>query len=147
MIRTGQSIAEVHGVLFQRERRVQVDLTLTRGIRNTTKRMLVNGQRPSSRADLSEALPLTVFTPEGVDIVRQGPENRRVFLTNLLTDVDLTTGDVIERFNRMLEPTKRAAAGAAGRTADVGAGGRTGRLDDRLLSRERAIGRTPAKDH
>jgi DNA replication and repair protein RecF len=102
MIRTGQSIAEVHGVLFQRERRVQVDLTLTRGIRNTTKRMLVNGQRPSSRADLSEALPLTVFTPEGVDIVRQGPENRRVFLTNLLTDVDLTTGDVIERFNRIL---------------------------------------------
>jgi DNA replication and repair protein RecF len=102
MIRTGQAIAEIHGVLFQRERRVQVDLTLSRGVRNTTKRMLVNGQRPRSRADLSEALPLTVFTPEGVDIVRQGPENRRVFLTNLLTDVDLSTGDVIERFNRIL---------------------------------------------
>jgi DNA replication and repair protein RecF len=71
-------------------------------VRNTTKKMLVNGQRPKSRADLSEALPLTVFTPEGVDIVRQGPENRRVFLTNLLTDADLSTGDVIERFNRVL---------------------------------------------
>jgi DNA replication and repair protein RecF len=102
MIRSGESLGEVHGVIFQRERRVQVDLTLTRGVRNTTKRMLVNGQRPRSRADLSEALPLTIFTPEGVDVVRQGPENRRVFLTNLLTDADLSTGDVIERFNRVL---------------------------------------------
>ena len=102
LIRAGESASEVHGVLFQRERRVQVDLTLTRGTRNTTKRMLVNGQRPKSRADVAEALPLTIFTPEGVDVVRQGPENRREFLTNLLTDVDLTTGDVIERFARIL---------------------------------------------
>ncbi|HUV57803.1 MAG TPA: DNA replication and repair protein RecF [Acidimicrobiales bacterium] len=102
MIRAGEGLAEVHGVMFQRQRRVQVDLTLTRGVRNTTKRMLVNGQRPRSRADLSEVLPLTVFTPEGVDIVRQGPEGRRSFLTNLLTDVDLSTGEVIERFNRVL---------------------------------------------
>lgn len=102
MIRSGEHLSEVHGVVFQRARRVQVDLTLTRGVRNTTKRMLVNGQRPRSRSDLSQALPLTVFTPEGVDIVRQGPENRRVFLTNLLTDADLSTGDVIERFNRLL---------------------------------------------
>jgi DNA replication and repair protein RecF len=114
MIRTVQSVAEVHGVLFQRERRVQVDLTLTRGARNTTKRMLVNGQRPKSRADLSRALPLTVFTPEGVDIVRQGPENRRVFLTNLLTDVDLATGDVIERFNRVLSQRNALLRALAG---------------------------------
>jgi DNA replication and repair protein RecF len=102
MIRSGEQIAEVHGVLFQRERRVQVDLTLTRGVRNTTKRMLVNGQRPQSRADVASALPLTIFTPEGVDIVRQGPENRRAFLTHLLSDVDLSTGDIIERFARVL---------------------------------------------
>lgn len=101
MIRNGESLAEVHGVLYQRERRIGIDLTLTRGVR-TTKRMLVNGQKPRSRADLSEALPITVFTPEGVDVVRQGPEHRRTFLTTLLTDVDLTTGDVIERFARVL---------------------------------------------
>ena len=102
MIRNRESTAEVHGVIFQRERRVQVDLTLTRGVRNTTKRMLVNGQRPRSRAELSEALPLTVFTPEGVDVVRGGPENRRTYLTNLLTDVEPLTGEIIERFNRVL---------------------------------------------
>ena len=102
MIRNGESGAEVHGVVFQGQRRVQVDLTLTRGVRNTTKRMLVNGQRPRSRAEVSEALPLTVFTPEGVDVIRGGPEHRRNYLTTLLTDVDPLTGDVIERFARVL---------------------------------------------
>ncbi|MHB8379273.1 MAG: DNA replication/repair protein RecF [Acidimicrobiales bacterium] len=102
MIRSRETTAEVHGVIFQRERRIQVDLTLTRGVRNTTKRMLVNGQRPRSRAELSEALPLTVFTPEGVDVVRGGPEHRRSYLTNLLTDVEPLTGEIIERFNRVL---------------------------------------------
>jgi len=102
MIRAGTDLAEVHGVLFQRERRVQVDLTLTRGSHHTTKRMLVNGQRPRSRADVAEVLPLTVFTPEGVDVIRQGPEHRRVFITNLLTDVDPPTGEIIERFHRVL---------------------------------------------
>ncbi|MFY9782127.1 MAG: DNA replication/repair protein RecF [Acidimicrobiales bacterium] len=102
MIRNGEATAEVHGVMFQRERRVQVDLTLTKGVRNTTKRMLVNGQRPRSRAELSEALPLTVFTPEGVDVVRGSPEHRRNFLTNLLTDVEPLTGEIVERFHRVL---------------------------------------------
>jgi DNA replication and repair protein RecF len=102
MIRNGESVAEVHGVVFQGQRRVQVDLTLTRGVRNTTKRMLVNGQRPRSRAEVSEALPLTVFTPEGVDVIRGSPEHRRNYLTTLLTDVEPLTGDVIERFARVL---------------------------------------------
>jgi DNA replication and repair protein RecF len=101
MVRNGESVAEVHGVVFQQQRRVQVDLTLTRGVRNTTKRMLVNGQRPRSRAELSEAMPLTVFTPEGVDVIRGGPEHRRNYLTTLLTDVEPLTGDVIERFTRV----------------------------------------------
>jgi DNA replication and repair protein RecF len=102
MIRNNEGAAEVHGVMFQRERRIQVDLTLTRGVRNTTKRMLVNGLRPGSRAELAEALPLTVFTPEGVDVVRGGPEHRRTYLTNLLTDVAPLTGEIVERFNRVL---------------------------------------------
>ncbi|HEY1826249.1 MAG TPA: DNA replication and repair protein RecF [Acidimicrobiales bacterium] len=102
MIRTSAELAEVHGVVFNHERRVQVDLTLVRGTRNTTKRMLVNGQRPSSRAELSEALPLTVFTPEGVDVVRGGPEHRRNFLNTLMTDADPSSADVLERFQRTL---------------------------------------------
>ena len=103
MIRNTTELAEVHGVLFQQERRIQVDLTLTKGVRSVSKRMMVNGQRPTSRAALSAVLPLTIFTPEGVDVVRQGPEHRRVFLTNLLTDADLSTGEIVERYARVLQ--------------------------------------------
>ncbi len=102
LIRTGSDLAEVHGVMTQGERRVAIDLTVTRGARATTKRMLVNGLRPASRAAVAEVLPLTVFTPEGIDIVRHGAEHRRAYLTTLLTDVDLASGDVIERFARVL---------------------------------------------
>jgi DNA replication and repair protein RecF len=102
MIRNLESVAEVHGAIDHLGRRVQVDLTLTRGSRNVVKRMLVNGQRPRSRADLAESLPVTIFTPEGVDMVRHGPEGRRSFLTTLLTDVDLRTGELVERFERTL---------------------------------------------
>jgi len=103
MIRTNCDLAEIHGVLFQNERRIQIDLNLHRGVRNTTKRMLVNGQRPTSRAAVAEVLPLTVFTPEGVDVVRQGPDHRRTLITNLLTDVTPHLGETIERFAKVLQ--------------------------------------------
>ncbi len=102
MIRTREDVAEAHGVIFQGERRVQVDLTLTRGVRNTTKRMLVNGQRPASRAELSEALPLTVFTPEGVDVVRGAPDQRRNLLNTLMSDAEPQAAEMFERFQRIL---------------------------------------------
>jgi DNA replication and repair protein RecF len=102
MIRNHQPAAEVHGVVIQDGRRVQVDLTLTRGARHVIKRMKVNGQHPKTRADLSASLPVTVFTPEGVDMVRHGPEARRAYLNTLLVDVDLHAGEVVERFERVL---------------------------------------------
>ena len=114
MIRSHQDLAEVHGVLFQNERRVQIDLTLQRGLRNTTKRMLVNGQRPKSRSIIAEVLPLTVFTPEGVDVVRQGPDHRRTLITNLLTDAWPYTGDTIERFAKVLQQRNALLRGLQG---------------------------------
>ncbi|NNN09500.1 MAG: DNA replication and repair protein RecF [Acidimicrobiaceae bacterium] len=114
MIRAHHDLAEVHGVLFQRERRVQVDLTLHRGLRNTTKRMLVNGQRPQSRAAVAEVLPLTVFTPEGVDVVRQGPDQRRTLISNLLTDVWPHTGEIIERYAKVLQQRNAFLRGLQG---------------------------------
>ncbi|HEY5304167.1 MAG TPA: DNA replication and repair protein RecF [Acidimicrobiales bacterium] len=114
MIRTHHDLAEVHGTLFQNERRVQIDLTLHRGIRNTTKRMLVNGQRPTSRAAVADVLPLTVFTPEGVDVVRHGPEHRRTLLTNLLTDVSPHQSETVERFAKVLQQRNALLRGLQG---------------------------------
>ncbi len=117
MVRAGQSVAEVHGVLFHQDRRVQVDLTLTRGVRSTQKRMLINGQRPQSRAELAEALPLTVFTPEGVEVIRDGPEQRREFLNHLMNDVDPTTSPLLERFARVLSQRNAVLRRIQGRRA------------------------------
>jgi DNA replication and repair protein RecF len=101
VVRNGSELAEVHGVATMDGRRIQVDLTITRGQR-TTKRMLVNGQRPTSRRELAEVLPLTVFTPEGVDVVRGGPEHRRAFLTVLEEDIRPVSADLHERFARVV---------------------------------------------
>ncbi len=121
MIRNTCPVAEVHGVIVVDERRIQVDLTLTRGARRVTKRMLVNGQHPKSRADLAESLPVTVFTPEGVDMVRHGPEHRRAFLTTLLTDVDLRTNELVERFERTLRQRNALLRALQGEVASVSA--------------------------
>lgn len=116
LIRTGASVAEVHGVLTHQGRRIQIDLTLTRNTRNVSKQMLLNGQRPSSRADLGAVLPLTIFTPEGIEVVRGGPEHRRTFLTTLLTDVEHAAGDVVERHARVLAQRNALLRSYAGRT-------------------------------
>lgn len=121
MIRNHQPVAEVHGVVDQDGRRVQVDLTFTRGARHVIKRMLVNGNRPRSRADLSAALPVSVFTPEGVDMVRHGPEGRRTFLTTMLTDVDLRSGDVVERFERTLRQRNALLRSLMGQSLGISA--------------------------
>ncbi len=123
MIRTEASLAEVHGVIHQSDRRVAVDLTVSRTSRGALKRMRVNGQRPTSRAELADALPLTIFTPEGVDVVRHGPEPRREFLTHLLTDLHPTTGPLVERVARLLTQRNallRRAQGDGMREVDLG---------------------------
>ena len=56
LIHTGENASEVHGVLFQRERRVQVDLTLTRGVRNTTKPVSYTHLDVYKRQELTTAL-------------------------------------------------------------------------------------------
>lgn len=103
MIRTNETQSEVHGVLFQNDRRVQVDLTISKGLKNTTKKMLINGNKPKSRTELADVLPITIFTPEGVGIVRESPENRRAFLTGVIEDTEPKTAVLVERFNKILK--------------------------------------------
>ena len=103
MIRTNETQSEVHGVLFQNDRRVQVDLTISKGLKNTTKKMLINGNKPKSRIELADVLQITIFTPEGVGIVSESPENRRTFLTGVIEDKEPKTAVLMERFNKILK--------------------------------------------
>jgi DNA replication and repair protein RecF len=114
VLKTGTTEAEIHGVLFQKTRRITVDLTLNRGSRSVTKQMLLNGQRPTSYSALASVLPVTTFTPEGVDMIRLGPDERRRFLTQLVADVTLTSTNLFERFDRVLRQRNALLRGLAG---------------------------------
>jgi DNA replication and repair protein RecF len=103
LIHTGSSLAEVHGVVFQKERRLQVDLTLTKHNQRTTKQMLVNGKKPNSRALLAELMPITIFTPEGVEIIRENGSHRRQLLDLLIGDVSPEKEEVVATFIRVLK--------------------------------------------
>ncbi len=103
LIRNGLFLAEVHGVVFQHERRLQIDLTLNKHEHRTTKQMLVNGKRPNSRALLAELMPITIFTPEGVEIIRESGSHRRQFLDLLIGDVSPAQEEKIATFIRVLK--------------------------------------------
>ena len=114
----------------------QVDLTLdARGAQHHQAHAGERSAPANPRRSWPTSLPLTVFTPEGVDVVRQGPENRRTFLTNLMTDVDPSTGDVIERFARVLSQRNALLRALEGERPTRDTARRARRLDERLLPR------------
>ena len=102
LLRTGSDAAAVHGLAFQGTRRLDMKLQLKRGARNVTKRLTINEQRPQTYADIYDVFPVTIFTPEGVDMVRREPSGRRDFLTRLIVNLDPRTSDVVDRFERVL---------------------------------------------
>ena len=101
-LKTGRDVAEAHAVVTHTSRRFQIDMVIRRGQRAVTKQLKVNGLRPSSRAELAEWLPLTVFTPEGVDVIRHGPDQRRQLLDVLVVDAHPGYAPIFERFSRVL---------------------------------------------
>jgi DNA replication and repair protein RecF len=102
VIATGHRAAEIHGLFDHDGRRITVDFTITRGERSVLKKMLINGQRPVNQSAAADVVPLSVFTPDGVDMIRRGPENRRDFLTDHVVAIYPSVGDVVERYERVL---------------------------------------------
>ena len=103
LLRTGSDSASVYGLAFNGPRRLEMKLALKRGARNVTKKLTINEQRPKTYADIYDAFPVTIFTPEGVDMVRREPSGRRDFLTRLIVNLEPRTSDVVERFERVLK--------------------------------------------
>ena len=102
LLRTGSDNASVYGLAFQGTRRLEMKLHLKRGVRNVTKRLTINEQRPKTYADIYDMFPVTIFTPEGVDMVRREPGGRRDFITRLIVNLDPRVSDVVDRFGRVL---------------------------------------------
>ena len=67
----------------------------------------MNRQAVRRRADLHEALRVTVFSPEDIGVVRAGPADRRRFLDETLAVVDPKAARSAEETDKVLR--QRAA--------------------------------------
>ncbi|MEY2443658.1 MAG: replication and repair protein RecF [Ilumatobacteraceae bacterium] len=87
MIRVGADTAVVRAtVLHDDGREVLIELELTRNGRN---RVLVNRQRLGRARDLLGVMRVTVFSPDDLAVVKEGPGERRRFLDDVLVSLAL----------------------------------------------------------
>lgn len=103
LIKTASDKGAANALAFHDQRRLEFDVVLSRGVRAVTKKVTINKQKPNSLATLYESFPVTVFTPEGVDMVRRDPAGRRDFITHLAITLDPRVADVVERFERVVK--------------------------------------------
>ena len=84
MIRVGTSDATIRGEVRVGERSmlIEADISATR-----RSRVQVNKQRINRRGDLAEALTVSVFSPDDLELVKGSPGGRRDFIDDLLIDL------------------------------------------------------------
>jgi DNA replication and repair protein RecF len=83
LVRAGTTRAVLRAETMAGERRVLVEAELPS---TGTARTQVNRQLVRRRADLAEAVRVTVFSPEDLDLVQEGPAGRREYLDDVLVD-------------------------------------------------------------
>jgi DNA replication and repair protein RecF len=81
LVRSGCDEAIVRAEIAHDERTVLVEAAIRAVGRN---RVLVNKQALSKRSGLGEALRVTVFAPDDLELVKGGPAERRAYLDELL---------------------------------------------------------------
>jgi DNA replication and repair protein RecF len=95
LVRSGAARAIVRAETVTGERRVLVEAELPV---TGTARTQVNRQPVRRRADLAEAVRVTVFSPDDLDLVQEGPAGRREYLDEVLVDrhprFEVLTSDV-----------------------------------------------------
>jgi DNA replication and repair protein RecF len=117
MVRTGCDRAVVRAELSRQEAPVLVEAEVAVTGRSRTQ---VNRQPARSRRDLAEAVPVTVFSPDDLGVVRAGPSRRRELLDDalgLLDPAGSALTDEVERVLRQRGALLRQAGGRA--TAEV----------------------------
>ncbi len=104
MIRWGTQQAQVPGVFVRRdERRDEVQVTLSLSDRaEVEKASLLNGAAPDSVAQLLQRLPVVIFEPEDLQLVKGGSSERRRFMNLALSGLRPLYLDDLLRYRRAL---------------------------------------------
>ena len=134
LVRRGAERAILRAESRVGDRTLTIEAEITVAGRSRTQ---VNRQPVRRRADLHEALRVTVFSPEDIGVVRSGPAHRRRFLDETLAVVDPKAARAAEEAEKVLR--QRAALL---RTAGQIPEGRDGH-DARRMGRPPGRGRHP----
>jgi len=112
MVRVGCERAILRAETMVDGRAMSVEAELSVSGRSRT---LVNRQSVRRRHDLHQALRTTVFSPEDIGVVRQGPGDRRRFLDDTLAVVDPRASRDAEEVDKILRQRTALLRGAGRR--------------------------------
>lgn len=100
MIRNDKTWARVRAEDVQRDGRHCVDLVMARGQK---KRILVNGLAISRISEMLGQLSGVIFSPEDLDLVKNGPGERRRFMDIELSQVSKAYFFALSEYNKVLD--------------------------------------------
>ena len=116
LIRAGSESAVVRAtVLHDDGREVLVELELTRNGRN---RVLVNRQKLGRSRDLLGVMRVTVFSPDDLALIKEGPGERRRFLDDVLVALALKYDALRLELDRIVKQRNMLLKQLGGRMAD-----------------------------
>jgi DNA replication and repair protein RecF len=98
LVKSGAAEAIIRLTVQHAARRLSVDLRVTGSGTNTIR---VNGTI-TKRRELARLLPLVLFAPEDMELVRGEPEQRRIFLNDLVAESSPTLAGDIADYDRVL---------------------------------------------
>lgn len=98
LVRQGASEAIIRISVQHNERKLGVDLRVTGSGANTVR---VNGT-VTKRRELARLLPLVLFAPEDMDLIRGEPEQRRTFLNDILSESSPALAGDLADYERVL---------------------------------------------
>lgn len=100
MIRFDNPWARVRIENYQKDGRHTVDMVMARGQK---KRILVNGLAISRISEILGQLSGVIFSPEDLDLVKEGPRVRRRFMDIELSQVSKSYFYALNEYNKVLE--------------------------------------------
>ncbi len=143
MIRRGTPAAVVRAEGVRDERDVLIELELVKG----KTRAQVNRQRLRRARDLLGAVRVTVFAPDDLALIKEGPALRRTYLDEILVALDPAADTVIadvdrilRQRNALLRQSKGRLDEAASMTLDVWDNKLADRGEQLTVRRERLVG-------
>lgn len=103
LILFGTDRAKVEARVFSQNREQTVSITMGRGVR---KQILVNGVRKKAN-DLSETVRVVLFSPDDLNMIREGARERRRFMDMAISQLRPNYAALLSEYTRLYEHKRR----------------------------------------